>query len=362
MPEFLRPVFLQKRSLKAGAQTCLARLVCHPSIARLAPVVVCGEEGWLSEELRRHDIEVVILAFPAPRSLVGRLWNNRRFCRQLAGSLAGMGEGFLIHGNDHQEAPLVLELGRLLRAPTALFLRSPSMTQRDYIKYRCAEVDMLMTVGEELLDSLRLWAPDRQIPIVSDGVYSEELRPPPAVMVARPRRFLVLGSPLRWKGWRDFLDALVLLQGRGQLPRGVSFDFTGSRPGEDNPLGLERLDTDCCRFLGRRTDFPGLALEYDFIINPSRHETFGMAAIEIIGLGLPLLSSDCGVIANVLDAPSLLYPAGDTQALAERLSAVLQGAVPDIEQRRHFQEKIRSQYLIDHSAQALLSAYRTLVQ
>lgn len=357
MDKPVRLVFLQRRSHKAGAQTCLARLVRHPALRPFSPLVICGEPGWLPEELKAHGVGVRIEPFPTARSLAGRLLLNRLFCRRLAADLADPGASYVIHGNDHQEAPLTLALGRALGARTALFLRSPSMSREDYRKYRCADADLLTTVGDELLDKLAAWDPGRPVPIISDGIYTEELASALPAVPDRPRRFLVLGSPLPWKGWRDLVDALVLLAERGEFPANASFDFTGSPPGDDNPLGLDRLPGGCCRFLGRRTDFPQLATDYDFVINPSRHETFGMAAIEVVALGLPLLSSDSGIIDRVIDLPDLLYPAGDASRLSLRLAAILGGVVPTSVDRKRFQEAIRVNFLIDRSAEALLTAY-----
>lgn len=349
-----RLLFLQRRSHKAGAQTCLARLLRHPRLRALAPLVVCGEAGWLPDELAAHGIEVRIQPFPSARSLAGRLLHNRLFVRRLLKQLPPGPQRYLVHGNDFQEAPLTLLLGRALAAKTAVFLRSAGMSQADYRKYSCAEADLLITVGEQLLAQLHARDPQRSIALVSDGLYAEEFALPVDASIRPPRRFLVIGTPHPAKGWPDLLDALRLLQDKGCLPADALFHFTG-----DTAVGADLTDfpAGMLDFLGRRTDFPGLARGYDFVINPSRMETFGMAALEVVAQGLPLLSSDVGVIGRVIDVPGLLFPAADVPALAERLARVFAGEVPSVAQRQAFQKAVVDQFSIDHSVEALLAAY-----
>lgn len=345
-------VFLQRRSHKAGAQTCLARLVRHPLMQNFNPIVVCGESGWLTDELNANGVPVIIEQFPSARSLSGRLVGNRLFARRLAKKLKSTSVDFIVHGNDYSEGLLTLALGRTLGAKTALFLRSAGMKQSDFMKYQCSSIDILMTVGIELQKKLDRWAPKKEISIVPDGLYVEELASKPLAISYPPRRFLVLGTPHVAKGWTDLIDALVGLDQRGELPEDVLFDFAGEYA--DGVVG--RLGSRC-HFLGRRLDFPELAADYDFVINPSRQETFGMAALEVVALGVPLLTSDSGVIAQVISQPDLIYPAGNTEALVGRLSHILHGFVPSVSERIAFQDAIRSKFLLDQSIKSLISAY-----
>lgn len=352
-----RLLFLQRRSHKAGAQTCLARLLRHPRLRAMAPLVVCGEPGWLPDELAAHGIEVRIQPFPSARSLAGRLWHNRRFVRRLLKELPAGPQNYVVHGNDFQEAPLTLLLGRALAAKTAVFLRSAGMSRADYRKYACAEADLLLTVSEQFLAALRAWETRRPIALVSDGLYADEIMPPADVGGRFPRRFLVIGTPHPSKGWSDLTDALQLLQDKGRLPADALFHFTGDGAAA---LDLARFPAGKLVFLGRRTDFPGLARDYDFVINPSRMETFGMAALEVVAQGLPLLSSDTGVVSRVVDLPELLFPAGDVLALADRLDRILRTQSPGVEQLTGFQKVLGDRFSIDRSAEALLSAYAAL--
>jgi glycosyltransferase involved in cell wall biosynthesis len=352
-----RVVYLQRRSHKAGAQTCLARLARNPHLASYRPIVVCGEQGWLTEELARHGVEFLVEPFPSSRSLAGRLWANRLFTGRVVKKLSRLGDRFVVHGNDHQEAIPTLMIAAQLQAPTALFFRSAGMNRQDYKKYECADIDLALTVSDQLAGRLADWDPIETFRIVNDGIYPEEITDTPRAIEHPPRRFLVLGSPLELKGWRDLIDALCHLHSQGVSLAGLSFDFTGNAPGPENDLGLGRLpDLQFC-FLGRRNDFPALLTDYDFAVNPSRHETFGMAAVETVAFGLPLLSSETGVLGEVLDS-SLLFKPGDTLELVKKIKSVIGSNPPDVAARKSFQRNVLSRFNINNSAIYLAELYR----
>ena len=349
-------VYLQRRSQKAGAQTCLARLVRNPCLARFNPTVICGEYGWLTTELKRSGVRFFVQPFPSSRSLLARLWANERFATRLAQQLRPLGQYFLVHGNDHQEGILTISLAHKLGASTAIFLRSPHMTIKDYKKYKCAKIKAVITVSHELMDRLAVWDPNKMFRVVSDGIYPEEIAGSFKQSVDRPRRFIVLGSPLKWKGWRDLVDALHLLRVRGFALDGLSFDFTGVEPGSQNDLDLGRLAGIPIRFLGRRDDFPALLAGYDFAINPSHHETFGMAAVETIAMGVPLLSSRTGVMPDLVD-PHLLYSPGDVHGLSDKLGLVINSPTPSSESLKALQRNLLFRYNITNSAKTLAEIY-----
>lgn len=49
-------LFIQERTHRAGAQTCLMRLLRTEIIRRRNPVLLCSEPGWLSEECKKNGI------------------------------------------------------------------------------------------------------------------------------------------------------------------------------------------------------------------------------------------------------------------------------------------------------------------
>jgi glycosyltransferase involved in cell wall biosynthesis len=356
-------VFLQGRTHRAGAQTCLARLLRHKEMRAWSPVLVCSAPGWLTRECERENIPVICEPFPKSRSLLGRWFGNARFVDRVVAKLhaASVGEIGIVQANDHIEALLGLGLAGKLRARSAVFLRSPGMTRRDYAKYRCGEFDFIAAVGDELLARARGWDPTRPIELIHDGLEAAEFGEAKPKPKETPANVLVIGSPLDWKGWADLTGALYLLEKDDALPP-MTFDFTGNRPdAATNDLKLDRLRHHRCNFLGRVEGFRDLVRGYDLVINPTRMESFGMAALEVLAAGVPLLSSRTGVIEQVQYRNEMLFPPHQPRALADALKNVIL-RWPDIDFGvPGAQENIRRLFSIDNTANRVSEAYRRLL-
>jgi glycosyltransferase involved in cell wall biosynthesis len=326
---------------------------------RWNPVLVCSYGGWLADECRRIGVRVIEENFPSSRSLPGRLYGNAAFARRVAAKL-GMRPA-IVQANDHQEGLLGLELGNRLGARTAIFLRSPTMNRDDYFKYHCDRYDFVSAVGDEFRARAQAWEPGREIALIRDGIYADEILPLKPKPERPPSRVLVIGSPLAWKGWADLTEALHLLERAGVLPP-MRFDFTGTRPApSENDLKLDRLAAANCNFLGRVEAFRDLVRSYDLVINPSRMETFGMAAIEVLAAGVPLLSSRTGVIEQVQEQSDMLFAPGHPAALASALKNVGERWIDMDFGVARAQENIRRSLLIDHAAARLNEGYQRLM-
>jgi len=342
-----RLLILQKRATRAGAQTCLARLLRQEPMRSLAPVV-CTEEGWLADELRQSGIEVWIERYPAVRSLSGRLLGNRLFARRLAERFAATGHApVAVMGNDYQETPLVLALARRMGARSAVLLRSSGMSERDFRKHGCARADLLVPIGVELAVRVRGWLPQATILPAQDGMEEQDFHAP-ADFRQPPRRFLVIGTEHPDKGWGDLIEAVHVLLRNGNLPEDVGFDFTGDLKRAGLPESAQLCG------IGRQDGLSAYFFRYDCVLHPSRRESFGMAAMEAVAAGMPLLSSRTGVAESVIDDPRWLFRPGDSADLARVLESALNDGTADRVQRSVMQDRLWKLYSAERQA-AMLS-------
>jgi len=355
-------VYLQDRTHRAGAQTCLARILRHKNEWLWNPVLVCSHPGWLTTECGRAGIPVICEEFPSSRSIFAKLLFNMLFARKIAQRLRSLiGDTAIVHANDHLEGLLGLDLAKELQAHSAIFLRSPGMTKRDYFKYRCNEYDLIAAVGDELQSRAQTWDPARKIKLIHDGVAREEFATPKPKAIRAPDRILVIGSPLDWKGWADLTEALYLLEQEKALPP-MTFDFTGQMPNAaENDLKLGRLVISKCNFIGRVEAFRDLVRTYDLVINPTRMESFGMAAIEVLAAGVPLISSRTGIIEQVQQNAEMLFPPHRPEALATALKNVVNHWAEINFETAVCQEKIKRHFLIENTIARLTSAYDQLL-
>jgi N-acetyl-alpha-D-glucosaminyl L-malate synthase BshA len=78
-------------------------------------------------------------------------------------------------------------------------------------------------------------------------------------------------------------------------------------------------------FLGKRDSFVELLAAADVFVLPSEQESFGLAALEALSCGVPVVASDVGGLPEVVDAgeTGFLAPLGDVAAMARHVLALV---------------------------------------
>ncbi len=318
-------------------------------------MVVAAASGWLTEACAATSIPVETLPFPSSRALTGRLWGNRLWARRLVSRLRGDGWApDIVIGNDHQESLLTRALAGALGVPSGIILRSSGMTARDFTKYECGRHAAIFAIGDNFLGRVRAFPGGEKALPLADGLAEEDFLAAPPLSTTFPDRALVLGTPHPDKGWGDLLQALERLPTDAPARR-LRLDFTAvPTDAERAGLGLDRFDLSLCRFLERTDDFAARLAGYDLVINASRRETFGMAALEALAAGRMLISSRTGVIGPIVGDPRLLFAPADVEGLAAALAglpAVWDALRPEIDASR---QRVRETFGIS----AALSLFR----
>lgn len=86
-------------------------------------------------------------------------------------------------------------------------------------------------------------------------------------------------------------------------------------------LGLqEKVD-----FFGLHSNVPELLPQLDLFLLPSAYESFGLAALEAMACGVPVIASRVGGLPEVVEdgVSGYLCPMGDVECMAQRAAAVL---------------------------------------
>jgi glycosyltransferase involved in cell wall biosynthesis len=83
---------------------------------------------------------------------------------------------------------------------------------------------------------------------------------------------------------------------------------------------VELLDINTrVRFWGNRSDVPELLQSASFVVLSSHWEGFGLAAVEGMAAGKPVIVSDVDGLKQVVDGYGVLFPHGDDLALAKEI-------------------------------------------
>jgi len=355
-------LFIQRRPIRAGAQTSLARMVLSNAIRQLNPAVLIAQSGWLSETLEKHGVPTVVRQWPGPRSLRARFGGLNRFASNVASMLREKKiNPDVIIANDHQECLLAHALSRTLGGvPIMAILRTPGMDQRDFEKYRCGDCDVIFGVGHELRERIEAWT-NRTIPIFEEGFTESEFHLTREMPDEFPTRIFVAGSEEPRKGFSDFFEALHQLEKEEPNFPGWDCHLTGNRPDDEtSPCLANQSFRSRFTFLGRVDNFIEAASEFDLAIHPSRAESFGLAPLELILAGIPTLVSTTGVVEKLEIPDAWKFPPGDPNALASCLRSLWQNwsfVSPEI---HSIQEQIRKDYHIEHTVAQVAKEARRL--
>lgn len=113
---------------------------------------------------------------------------------------------------------------------------------------------------------------------------------------------------------------------------------------------------DRVHFLGRRSDVPNLLKAADVYVHSSNWEGFGIAAVEAMAAGLPVIASDVPGLAEVVRGAGICFPPGDSARLAQEIRALLDSPARRAELIKSGQMRAQ-EYSIDSSVDAYIRMY-----
>ncbi len=141
-----------------------------------------------------------------------------------------------------------------------------------------------------------------------------------------------LGALVRWKRWHLVLEALAKLSPE----RRARVHFTHVGATLDDPASREyaaflRAETErlglggCVTWRGPVRDTTAFFTEIDALLVCSENEPWGLAMLEALFAGVPVIASASGGPADVIrnGQNGFLFPDGDPAALADRLTEIL---------------------------------------
>ncbi|MEV0645752.1 glycosyltransferase family 4 protein [Phytomonospora sp. NPDC050363] len=175
--------------------------------------------------------------------------------------------------------------------------------------------------------------PAAKTQVVHNGVDPAAFAAAPAAVKAQRDKYspdgpmvLYAGRLVFEKGVQDLLDAVPALRERHP---GLRVVIAGDGPhAEDlkaHAVKAKALDgVDFVGFIGGH-DLPALYAAADCLVVPSRYEPFGLVALEAAAAGTPVVASDVGGLAEIVESgvTGLSFPPADVGALTEAVSTVL---------------------------------------
>jgi glycosyltransferase involved in cell wall biosynthesis len=354
MPQSERPLRVAHvmHSALAGSERVLVRLLSRLDRSATQSLVVLPGDGPLRGELETLGVDVHLL--PTSWWIPATNWSAERFLGQLEGvetraaELARMFERErvdLVHTQfivtlEGALAAAALSLPHVWHSrglfgggfPPAYFDDVPFLYSTTD-----ALTDALICVSAEVGRQASAWVQREALHVVHDGVDTASIRaasaePRAAVLrrlgiPASARVVACVGGIQRRKGQLDLIEAAPRVLASHP---DVVFAFAGGFNDADYHAEVVRRAmelgvTENVRLLGQLDDVRGLLAASTALVHPSHSEGFGLAVVEAMALGLPVVATRCGGPEEIVEdgVSGELVPVADPAAIAATLVTLL---------------------------------------
>ncbi|HVV48624.1 MAG TPA: N-acetyl-alpha-D-glucosaminyl L-malate synthase BshA [Polyangia bacterium] len=124
-------------------------------------------------------------------------------------------------------------------------------------------------------------------------------------------------------------------------------------------LGL----ADDVEFLGERVDLPAVLRETDLFLLPSETESFGLAALEALAAGVPVIASAVGGLPEVIPEGEVgfLCPLGDVEAMAAAARRLLDDGALHARLSAAARRLAETRYRVQPAVDRYVSVYRRVI-
>jgi glycosyltransferase involved in cell wall biosynthesis len=273
----------------------------------------------------------------------------------------------------HSMAPLARSFGSTLIVTRRMDYR-PNRVFAPYLFNRA--VDGVVAISTGVADSLAASGVDRQrVTVVHSGVDCERFRPPTSQERADSRRALnisdtdfvisAVGALEQRKGHRYLIEAIGVLAarpasskvkcfivGQGSIHKVLQGEIAVSRT-------LERI-----KLVGRVDDPREILWASDVFAMPSLKEGLGVAALEAMASGLPVIASDVGGLREVVkdDSSGFVVPPANAGAIAAAIGRLAESAELRSQMGAAARARVVENYSIETMAARTLALYRAFVR
>lgn len=159
-------------------------------------------------------------------------------------------------------------------------------------------------------------------------------------------------------------DHETLLKAMNHLPKNYCLRLVGGGEKDNvhtlknlcHEMGLDNRVT----FMSVRMDVPDILEQTDVAVLSSHWEGFGLAAVEAMAAGRPLVATDVGGLHDVVSGAGLLFPHGDEKALAEKIQWLCENPDEYRQVAQRCQERAMK-YDISVMARKYLDLYKRIV-
>lgn len=202
------------------------------------------------------------------------------------------------------------------------------------VRLAIRESDAVTAVSAYLRDeTYRIFQVDRPVEVIYNFVAEPPSPAPDLRAWLCPCGAPILTHVSNFRPVKRVMDVMQVFERvRAELPARLVMVGDGPDRAEAESYARERGFAEEVRFTGKQLDVGSVLACTDLFLLPSATESFGLAALEAMAHGVPVLATRVGGLPEVIRSGSegYLEPLGDVEAMAGRAVELLQD--PD---RRH---------------------------
>ena len=226
-----------------------------------------------------------------------------------------------------------------------------------YNRYR-----RVICISKKAEDNLRefIGTSRAEILTVNNGIdvarYASAEPSPELEGIAPGSRKIIMVAGFRWEKDQD-----TLIMALKELPQRFHLFLVGDgvrRPELETIVRVENL-ADRVHFFGLRTDVPQLLHAADYVVMSSHFEGLSLSSVEGMSVGKPFLASDVDGLREVVKGAGVLFPHGDSKALANEIM-VLENAPEKYISVADACRQRASQFDISKMVEAYAELYKSL--
>ena len=298
----------------------LLPLLCDDCETEVELLLINGVETPFKKRIEERGVKVTALTYTNDVYNLRNIFRIRRFLQQ--------NEFDIIHTHN-TACQFFVPLSRLfLRKKRGLLIttehslsnrRRNQWWLRPIDKWMYSRYKSIVCIADESKRALEDYIGNKSnICLICNGVNTKHFYRPVKDITGQGSFVITMVAAIR-----EEKDHETLFRAMSNLPLNYHLQLVGS--GEKDrvnalkkmchQMGLESRVS----FLGVRMDVPDILEQSDVAVLSSHWEGFGLAAVEAMAAGRPLVATDVGGLHDVVSGAGILFPHGDDKALAEKI-------------------------------------------
>ncbi len=190
---------------------------------------------------------------------------------------------------------------------------------RPFDRWMYSKYKSVICISPQTEETLREYLQDDNIKIctIPNGIdvsaYADAKACAELLEIKGAKKVMAMVAAFRYQKDQDTLVKALKL-----LPENYELWLIGDGVRCDTVKSLAMLEgvSDRVRFLGVRNEVASILKVVDVVTHSSHIEGFGLAAVEAMAVGKPVIASDVPGLADIVKGYGIVFPHGDAEALA----------------------------------------------